>query len=70
MSILIEEDEFSYPLLNMEIAPYLRKINFIENDVSYPSSIPPLNTEQEEEISLFDISPSFNISKKKIILEI
>jgi len=65
MSILIEEDEFSYPLLNMEIAPYLRKINFIENDVSYPSSIPPLNTEQEEEISLFDISPSFNIFKEK-----
>ena len=66
MSILIEEDEFSYPLLNMEIAPYLRKINFIENDVSYPSSIPPLNTEQEEEISLFDISSSFKIFEEKI----
>ena len=65
MSILIEEDDFSYPFVNMNIAPYLKKMNFIENDISFPANIPPSNTEQEKENSLFDISSSFNIFKEK-----
>ena len=63
MSILIEEDEFSFPFINMEIAPYLKKNNFIENDISFPSNIPPSNTEQEEDNSLF--ASSFNIFEEK-----
>ena len=65
MSILIGEDDFSYPLLNMEIAPYFRKMNCIENDNPFPSNISPPNIEQEEEISLFEISSSFNTFKEK-----
>ena len=65
MSILIEEDDFSYPFINMNINHYLKKMNFIENDISFPANIPPSNTEQEKENSLFDISSSFNIFKEK-----
>ena len=60
MSILIEEDDFSYPFNH-----YLKKMNFIENDISFPANIPPSNTEQEKENSLFDISSSFNIFKEE-----
>ena len=65
MSIQIDEDEISYPDIYMDIAPQLKTIYFIENDISFSTNIPPSNTEREEEISLFDISPSFNIFKEK-----
>ena len=64
MSILIGEDDFSYSFINMDISPYSKKINFFENDISFPSNFPPSNIEQEEEISFFDISSSFNIFKE------
>ena len=64
MSILIGEDDFSYSFINMDISPYSKKINFFENDISFTSNIPPSNIEQEEEISFFDISSSFNIFKE------
>ena len=61
MSILLEEDEFSFPQLIMEIPSYLQKIKLIEPNLSFPPSIPPSNVEQkEEEIHLFDVSSSFN----------
>ena len=65
MSIQIDEDEISYPDIYMDIAPQLKTIYFIENDISLPANIPPSNTEQEEEISLFDISSSFKIFEEK-----
>ena len=64
MSILIGEDDFSYSFINMDISPYSKKINFFEHDISFPSNFPPSNIEQEEEISFFDISSSFNIFKE------
>lgn len=61
MSILLEEDEFSFPKFIMGIPSYLQKNNLIEPNLSFPPSIPPSNVEQkEEEIHLFDISSSFN----------
>ena len=65
MSIQIDEDEISYPDIYMDIAPQLKTIYFIENDISLPANIPPSNTEQKEEISLFDISSSFKIFEEK-----
>jgi len=65
MSIQIDEDEISYPDIYMDIAPQLKTIYFIENDISFHTNIRPLNTEQEEEISLFDISSSFKIFEEK-----
>ena len=50
----------------MDIAPQLKTIYFIENDISFSTNIPPSNTEREEEISLFDISSSFKIFEEKI----
>ena len=66
MSIQIDEDEISYPDIYMDIAPQLKTIYFIENDISFSTNIPPSNTEREEEISLFDISSSFKIFEEKI----
>ena len=61
MSILLEEDEFSFPEFIMGIPSYLQKNNLIEPNLSFPPSIPPSNVEQkEEEIHLFDFSSSFN----------
>ena len=61
MSILLEEDEFSFPKFIMGIPSYLQKNNLIEPNLSFPQGIPPLNVEQkEEEIHLFDFSSSFN----------
>ena len=65
MSIQIDEDEISYPDIYMDIAPQLKTIYFIENDISFHTNIPSLNTEQKEEISLFDISSSFKIFEEK-----
>ena len=57
MSILLEEDEFSFPKFIMGIPSYLQKNNLIEPNLSFPPSIPPSNVEQkEEEIHLFDVS--------------
>ena len=65
MSIQIDEDEISYPDIYMDIAPQLKTIYFIENDISFHTNIPSLNSEQKEEISLFDISSSFKIFEEK-----
>ena len=61
MSILLEEDEFSFPKFIMGIPSYLQKNNLIEPNLSFSPSIPPSNVEQkEEEIHFFDVSSSFN----------